>query len=185
MGFDLDKFQGADIRQREERVPVPELAAFFEDGEEPVFVVRSLGAEEYGRVQAEQRAAKADVLREIVARVQGGDRNQVIGAMRDYLEDADGRVPDDIIRRIYLIEHGLVSPRLDHDGILRLSQWTEPFYRLSNKIMALTGLGPDMGESSGSGTTPVSKPPSSSDASGATEGPSSASGDTSTSPSPT
>lgn len=160
--FNADKFQSAKFRPRTAQVPVPELAEFFEDGAKAEFTVRNLDATEFGRVIDEERANKKKVVQALAGAVNGGAREVILTAVREYLDDDRDRLPDDVIRRIYMIEFGTVEPKLTHADVLKITKNAEVFYRLSTKIQQLTGMGPTSGESTVSGQNPASKPRSSS-----------------------
>ena len=49
MSFDLERFRGTALAPRQAAVPVPDLAAFFADGTDPVWTVRGLTGEEIAR----------------------------------------------------------------------------------------------------------------------------------------
>lgn len=51
MGFDTRAFARADLSPRQQSVPVPELAVWFDEGEAAVFLVRALSADELARAK--------------------------------------------------------------------------------------------------------------------------------------
>ena len=153
MAFDIPKFNAAQHNSRTENVPVPELAMFFGPDDKQEFVVRNLSAYEYGRVIEAMQRENIENVRRLVSMVSTGDTTAIIEGLKNYLENTynpeDGPIPADVVKRIYLLDHGIVEPKLTHQDVVKLATFhTEPFYRLSQKIMDLTALGavPDLGE---------------------------------------
>ena len=154
MGFDEKGFMNAKCRHRTAVVPVPELSAFFGEDENPEFTVRSLSGEEYGRVLDAVNEYRAEDVRALVASVSGGETEKIVEGLKDFLTTGKKRMPDDVIRRSYLIEYGVDSPKLSHETVMKIRKHSaEVFYRLSEKIKSLTGMGSELGKSKNSGKT--------------------------------
>jgi hypothetical protein len=148
MGFDIQKFETADYKFREKRVPVPELKTFFSDDEPAEWVIRSLTGSELAAVRdSVQRAKDMESIIEGLASGTGRDRVQ---AVKDAL-GIDG-APDDHIRRLTMLELGTVSPKVQRKHIVKLSEIAPVlFTSLTTEIMSLTGQGKSLGESIASG----------------------------------
>lgn len=161
MEFDSERFLRERFRPRERAVPVPDLAPWFRDlpeGEVPVWRVRGLEGAELARVrEAPGRAKTLEALARALAREGTAERAE---ALREAL-GLGGETPDDLARRIEMLMAGSVAPRCDRQLAQRLAR-VRPveFYTLTDEITRLTGEGAEPGESSGSGGTPPSEPPS-------------------------
>lgn len=165
MGFDLKKFNKTKFQPLVEAVPVPELVDFFDDCEPAEIEVRQLGAPEYARAEEEVRQNKLDVIRQLATAAGSGNRAAIMEAVGSYFGDDGERLPDDVIKRMYLIEYGT---DLDHAAVVKLKDThAEVFYRLSNKVLKLTQQAPTAGELKGSGKTRGSKERSGSGPAGA------------------
>ena len=142
MAFDVKAFNKAKFQPREERVLLPELAAFFGEKEEPAFVVRGLTGEEIARAEemAEGRKDLAKVLEGLASR-QGGEKAE---AIKELMGLADG-VPGTLAKRLEQVAVGLVNPKLDMAGVVKFAaNFPVQFYMVSNTILALSGKGADV-----------------------------------------
>lgn len=153
MSFDINKFQNAKFEQRIESVKMEVLKDFFDPKDDPVFKVRNLTGEEVGLVNlAVQKnknvSAILDGLLSNVAREQVEAIKQTIGA------STDNRAPDDIARRLEVIQLGSIDPKIDLILAKKLcTNFPIEFYDLTNTILRLTGLGSELGKSKPSGKT--------------------------------
>ena len=158
MGFDLKKFKNAEFQARTEEVRVDGLAEFFEEGEEPVFTVRGLTAEEVARTN--EAASRNTSWSQIMEAMASSNAQERVGAIKQML-GITADVPEDIAKRHEQLTLGSVDPDLDHETVVRLAENCPiEFYTLTNKIMELTGLGANPVKKKGSGKTPGSKQPS-------------------------
>jgi len=154
MGFDEKGFISAKYLHRTATVPVPELSAFFDEGDAAEFTVRNLSGDEYGRVLDAVNEYRAEDVRALVASVSGGETDKIVEGLKDFLTTGKKRLPDDVIRRSYLIEYGVKAPELSHEAVMKIRKHSaECFYRLSEKIKSLTGMGSELGKSKDSGKT--------------------------------
>lgn len=151
MGFDKAKFEEAKLQPRIANELVPDLKEFFEKDEKPLWKVRGLTGEEMAHVN---EAVKLN--RDLVALIQGlisADTEAKIKAIKESIGLSD-EVPDDLARRISLLQHGSIEPQCSQPMSVRVAR-TFPvvFFQLTNKILELTGLGHTLGEQSASGQT--------------------------------
>lgn len=156
MTFDIQKFEAAKPKPRTEEVRLPELAGFF-DGD-PVWVVR--GLEGKGLAEANAAVDTNRALVELMKRLGGGAKAQAEAAMAAL--GISEKVPDDLVRRHAILRLGSIEPTLNQAQVVRFARhWPVEFYTLTNKILELTGQGPNIeGESSASGQTPGCEAPS-------------------------
>jgi hypothetical protein len=154
MTFDLQRFLQAQIALREKVVPVPDLAGFFPEGAEPVFVVRALSGEEIFRAaDAGARDQKLVAAVQAIAGAAGAEK--FADSFRDLIGADD--VPEDMRRRIEHLLAGVVEPKLDREAVLRLiAFYPTTAGKLHGAIMELIAEGPDLGKAGGSTETPPS-----------------------------
>jgi hypothetical protein len=140
MPFDLAAFERAEFRPRTSRVELPELAAFFADGEPPQWEVRSLTASELQRASdAKQRQAAVRTIVDAIA--SAGDQAANI---RKYL-GVTNDTPGEVAKRMEMLVAGSVSPRVDLQQVVKLAEhYPIAFLTLTNEILELTGRGADM-----------------------------------------
>jgi len=158
MTFDVTKFESTKFKPREESIPVPELAAFFAEGDDPVWVVRGLEGRQVAEANAAVNTNKALV--ELLKKVSGNAKEKADAAMAAL--GSSEKTPDDLVRRYNLLVVGSVAPAITKSQAVRLARYFPvTFYALTNKILELTGHGPLLpGESSASGGTPGCEAPS-------------------------
>lgn len=154
MGFDLAKFAKTAWEPRTADVKLPALSAFFDDGEDPVFKVRSLDGRELARMREEGERQKAFAT--LANKFASGQLKDVADAAVEALGDD---TPDEIHRYLYAVETGILEPKLDRGAVIILMRHQHgAFMALANKILTLSGEGSVPGESKGSGRTRASKP---------------------------
>lgn len=147
MGFDTEKFKSSRFNSRTEAVAVPELSPFFEEGEDAVFTVRNLDGQEFGQVLDAVNRYKGDDIRALVQAVSGGETEEIAEGVKAFADKRDAKMPDETIRRSYMIKYGCVSPGLDMDAVKKIRRINaDVFYRLSEKIKTLTAMGSELGE---------------------------------------
>ena len=146
MSFDIERFRGAALSPRESTIPVPDLAHFFAEGDPAEWTVRGLTGEEIARSSESQSRATS-----IAAAVQAlansaalkRDRTEAMETLIGYGAD----VPEDLAKRFDHLTYGSVSPAIDRPLAVRLfAVYPVVAYQLTNKILELTGLGPDVGK---------------------------------------
>lgn len=152
--MDLQRFLGSQLCQREAEIAVPELAQWYAEGEEPLWVVRGLTAAELAR--AREAAERSDSVKALIGALAGdGDK---AAALRDAMGLNDDEVPADVSRRIEMLAAGSVNPSIgtdNRDAAVRLAEtFPVTFYSLTNKIQELTGMGAEPGKRRRSGATP-------------------------------
>jgi len=154
MSFDLQRFLNAAISLREKTVPVPDLAGFFPEGVDPVFVVRALSGEEIFRA-ADAGARDQKLVAAVQAIAGAAQADQFATAFKDLIGSED--VPEDMRRRIEHLLAGVVEPKLDREAVLRLiAFYPTVAANLHNVILTLIAQGPDLGKAGGSTETPLS-----------------------------
>lgn len=146
MTFDLERFRGAALAPRQATVPVPDLAHFFGEGAEPVWIVRGLTGEEIARCN-ESHARSATIAAAVQALANSAaakaDTVEALQSLLGYGTD----VPDDLAKRFDHLTFGSVQPAIDRALAVKLfAAYPIVAYTLTNKILELTGLGPDVGK---------------------------------------
>src|SRR6056297_3367078 len=139
MGFDTKSFRKATFEDRTESVPVPDLKEWFAEGEEPVFIVRGLTAEELARCN--EAVQKNKNISSVVEALHSSNQHKKVQAMREVLGVSES-VPDDLAKGLEQFTLGTVDPDLDHEMAVKFAEsYPVEFYQLTNKIMELTGQG--------------------------------------------
>ncbi len=141
--LDMNKFSAANFSPRSTAVPVPEMERFFPaetDKKDMVWEVRGLTAEELAGVNdaVQQNKNASSILSAIASKV----TKEKVGAIKEAMGLSDDNAPDDVVRRIAMLTVGCVSPECPQDVAVRIGDaFPQVFYKLSNKITELTGLG--------------------------------------------
>lgn len=146
MSFDLERFRGASLAPRQVAVPVPDLAAFFEEGAEPTWTVRGLTGEEIARSnEASARHTTIAATIQALANSAAAKSDQVEALQNLIGYGVD--VPEDLAKRFDHLTFGSISPSIDRALAVKLfSSYPVVAYTLTNKILELTGMGPDLGK---------------------------------------
>ncbi len=142
--FDLDRFLSSDLPPRQAAVPVPDLAAWFPDGTEPVWTVRALTGEEIAR-SSESSARYKLVAASIQALTAAGhsDNSEAMARLIGYGPE----VPDDLAKRLDYLTVASVTPAISRPVAVKLfAAYPVVAYQLTNKILELTGQGPELGK---------------------------------------
>lgn len=152
MSFDVNKFSGSQFKQRTEDVKVEALKEFFGKKDKPIFKVRNLTGEELGRVN--QAVSKNRNVAAILDGLLSNVDKEKIEAIKSSI-GADSKIPDDIARRLEMIQLGCVDPKIDLSLAKKLcTNYPIEFYDITNTITRLTGLGSELGKARPSGRTP-------------------------------
>jgi hypothetical protein len=139
MTFDKKRFMKTEFVPRIEKVPVPDLKEFFEEGAEPVWSVRNLSGHELGKVN--EAAQRNKTIGAILDGIISTDAKEKVNAIKASL-GLDDNTPDDIARRLDLLAIGSVDPEIDHEMAVKVcTYYPIEFYQLTNAITKLTGQG--------------------------------------------
>jgi hypothetical protein len=149
--------QAGKLQRREADIKVPGLSWIFPDGEPAVWVVRSLGASDFWA--ANEAGDRDKKLRDLVmAFAKGEGQGEKV---REALGVSSADVPDEVRKRIALIERATVRPEIPeehlHDIVLAIAEHhAEEFFAISNKVKELTVGGSVAGKPKGSTRTKAS-----------------------------
>jgi hypothetical protein len=140
MPFQADRFENETFVARRKRIPVPALAKWFDDGEEPVWEVRGLNSNELHRcLEAGQRQRSVESIVKAIAQTidQATAVRKAIGLTTD--------TPGEIAKRMEMLTLGSVQPAVTLTTVVKLAE-TFPieFLQLTNDISELTGKGFDL-----------------------------------------
>lgn len=137
MPFNVDRFENTSFKPREKEIRLDSLQSFFDEGEDPVFVVRGLSSNELHRaVNASQ--VQNNIASVVKAIAEGGDQ---VEAVRKALGITDN-TPSEVVKRIEMLSAGLVSPEISQTAIVKFAEnFPIEFMQLTNEITELTGLG--------------------------------------------
>ena len=157
--MDLNAFRNTELSQRTETIKVPELGAFFAEGEEPAWTVRALSANEIFKADGAKMAqSRASALAEAIT---SGSRDEIIKEVQAALGQS-GDVQPETARRLEMLVCGSVDPVVTIQDSVRLAEnFPTVFIKLTNVILTLSGRGADAKKKpTTSGAIPASKPPS-------------------------
>lgn len=139
--FDAQAFRKAKYETRQGSVPVPELADFFPEDEEPVFTVRGLDSNELHKADNSVTAGSA-VLKVLEKLAGGNDTEKAAAAVEALGIIGPTEVEPSLKRMILQVHAGLVAPELSEADVVLLSEkFPVQFKSLHLKIIELTGLG--------------------------------------------
>ena len=156
MGFDAERFMGAGWQRRRGSVRVPDLKAWFDKKEDPVWQIQSLEAAEIAR--AREAESRNKTLRSVIDGLVSKNEAQKAESIRQMVGVSDD-VPNDIAYRTEILKYGSVSPAVDYPLAAALHR-AKPivFFEITNEIIKLTGLGHEPGKAKASGKTTKSGP---------------------------
>ena len=156
MAFDSKKFLKTKFSPRTEEVSVPDLQAFFREGERAVWTVRGLTGQELGR--ANEAAERNRNIAAILEGLASETAKEKAEAVKELL-GIGGAAPQDIAKRLEQLTIGSVDPPCTPDLAVRLCEaFPIEFFQLTNKIMELTGRGQLPGKAQPSGVMEKSGP---------------------------
>jgi len=145
MPFDIDKFQSATFKFREEEIPLPELKDFFSEGEKPVWRVRNLtGMEIFVVNEAMERNSRKN---EAIEAIMSGERKERVEAMKEIAMTLPGMTPTEYVRRLETLCLGSVEPKVTKEIAVKIAEnFGNVFTHLSNRILILTSQGAEPGK---------------------------------------
>ena len=142
MPFNADRFTSAKLTAREATVPVPALAAWFDDGEPAEWKVRGLTGNQLHRaLEAGNRQGSIEAV--VKALAASGDQAQAVRKALGLSADT----PGEMAKRLEMLVMGSVSPVVDLPTCVKLAEtFPVEFLNLTHKITELTGNGFTLGE---------------------------------------
>jgi len=154
MSFDIKKFKSSDFSAREESVPVKELREFFEDGEDPVWIVRNLTGIEVGRInETGEKYKRLDA----ASKAMDGNAKEKIEAFKT-LFGVSGAMSSETAKQTEVLIAGSVDPVCDVElASMVRDRFPVVFATLTRKIYQLTGQGAEPGKHKGSGKEMMSE----------------------------
>jgi len=143
MPFNSEAFAAAALRPRTQEVAVPELAAWFPAGEQPVWRVKAVSASDFARAnQAAESRKRGEAFLEAMA---SGVHAEMVRELQALVGRDRTTVEPDIARRIELVIAGSLEPACDEAMAVRLAEhFPVVLYSLSNAILTITGQGSDV-----------------------------------------
>lgn len=140
MAFNAEKFERAKLEPRRAKLPVPALAAFFDEGETPEWEVRGLTSVELHKaIEAKNRQGSIESIVKAIAanQDQAGAVRKALGLTKD--------TPGEIAKRLEMLTLGSVSPAISLPVAVKLAEaFPIEFLSLTNEISELTGKGAEM-----------------------------------------
>lgn len=156
MPFSKKKLEKAKMRDRIVEVEVPELKEFFNADEKPVFTVKALNGEEFAKVNdAHERSKKIET---IFSALFSNVKSEAAQAVREHFGLSTESLPDDYTRRVEVLMQGCVEPQLDAQLSSKIMKsFPTAGYKITNKILEISGHGLIVGESRDSGNVTMSE----------------------------
>lgn len=139
-GFNVDRFERAQLKPRTEAVPVPGLADFFDKDAPAEWHVRGLTSIELNNaMEAGKRQASIESI--VKAMAQGGDQVEAMRKALGLTKDT----PGEIAKRLEMLVCGSVEPKITLPQAVKLAEaFPVEFLQLTNKITELTGKGAEL-----------------------------------------
>lgn len=138
MGFDIKKFQKQEFTSRTIKVEVKDLKLFFKDGDDPVWEVRGLSADEI--YKSKEIAGRAEVVQGIIEGL-AGSKIEIAEAIKE-LTGQGTDVSAQTSVALQQLVFGSVNPQISLENAVKLAEtFPVEFIQLTTKILELTGLG--------------------------------------------
>jgi len=144
MAIDYQLLDAANIEFPTQEIPVPELSDFFPAGEDPVWVVKPLTGHELAQVN--EAAEHVERVKNVIRALSSGDKTAEKKGMAMYLGQDDESTPQDLARRHKMLALASVPPCPEHVAVRLAHAKPTTFYKITNKIIAMTGQGADLGK---------------------------------------
>lgn len=148
--MNLDKFRKARFIRPSETFAVPELKEFFDEDEEPVYHIHGLDAnEQWYALEAKKQNSLSQAL---VKAIEANNQQEIIDVTRLALGRSEElRTHEEYAYRLELIRLGVTNGDgrscLDYEDVARLGKhFPMIFFRLSTRILQLSGEGSNVGE---------------------------------------
>ena len=147
MAFDKSRFLAQRMVPREDFVKVPDLAEFFDNGDDPLWKVRGLTGQELGKAQV--ATDKNKDIRAILEGLSSKNSKRITASIKG-LVDPD--TPVDVAKRIAMFSMGSVDPPGSEELAIKVCrEFPVDFFTITTKILELTGRGHTAGELKPSG----------------------------------
>jgi hypothetical protein len=155
MAFDIGRYMAEDFKPRTKAVPVPELADWFEKGDEVVWTVRGLTGIELARANdvAAKRSLSMAILEGLLT-MKAADVKEAIIKLTGRGDD----IPEKVALQVEHLVMASVDPVCSEDLALKLNKVAPTvFLSLCQNILILSGQGMSPGKSKPFGETKKSK----------------------------
>lgn len=139
MEFKLDEFMRTAFKPRQEKVFLPDLAAWFSGDGAPAWEVRGLTAHELAK--CDEIVGSLKMVNSIAQALVVSNDHERVKKLRDALGLGES-TPKELAKRIEQFVVASVSPKIDHAAAVKFATvFPVEFYQLTNKILELTGKG--------------------------------------------
>lgn len=142
MAFNIDKLMSGEYEPKKEELILPSLIHLFEDGDSPIFEVRGLTANEFSKSLSINDTH--DTIEQVLTTLT--DKKEVLASLQKTLGlGSKNDINDDLRKKAFVIECGLLSPNLESFQIGKLMEINViAFYQIAQAIERLTGEGYDL-----------------------------------------
>lgn len=149
MAFNLSKFQSSKLKYRTAEIAVPQLQAFFDDGEQAIWTVRNLTSKEIGICADAVNLNISEKIKSAANLLLSDEKDERVAAAITGISEAfsNKELPSDVIRRMNYLHLCSINPKIDYTVSVKLAEYFSlQFYELTNKILELTRMGSILGE---------------------------------------
>jgi len=144
MAIDYEAIDSANITFPTKKIPVPMLKAFFPEGEEPVWEIKSLTGMELAMV--EESAERVKVLKGAMEAFAKGTVKGFKDGYDELLNQNAEATPESYMRWISLVRYGSVPPCPEHIAVKLAHSSGGMLRRLAHEIAIMSAMGANLGE---------------------------------------
>jgi len=144
MPFDYDKFDQAAVIFPTQKIPVPQLSAFFPEGETPEWEIRPLTGLELGI--AEEASQKSDAMRRLFEALAGQSVDKMKAGFDELFNLGDDPTPAQYLKWITMFELGSVPRCPKHIAVKIAHAQAGVFRHIVHEISTLSAMGADLGK---------------------------------------
>ena len=144
MPFNIETFDAASVQFATKKIAVPELKDFFDEGEEPVWEIKSLTGLEIAI--AEQHAANFGRFKAAMESIGGTSVKEIKKGFDELLGKDAGATPEQYLKWLKYLEFGSVPRCPEHICVKLAHAKAGTFRRLAYEISVLSAMGADLGK---------------------------------------
>ena len=151
MAFNYNAFDAASVTLPTKKIPVPQLAAFFEDGESAEWEIKPLSGLEIAVVEEWAQKEKMETLKSFMEAIAANSVEKMKAGFEDLFNpsiDESGEVmlPQTYLKCLKKLELASVPPCPSHVAVKIAKFFPASFFKIVAEIDALSAAGPDMGK---------------------------------------
>jgi len=144
MAFDYDKFDQTTVLFPTRKVPVPQLSAFFPEGEAPEWEIKPLTGLELGIV--EEAGQKSEAMRHLFEALAGNTVDKMKSGFDELFNLGDDPTPAQYLRWVTIFELGSVPRCPKHIAVKIAHAQAGVFRNIVHEISKMSAMGADLGK---------------------------------------